>query len=72
MRTATILGLVWVVMSHVPCMGDTLVDKGSAKTDIMISKDASPSVMLAARELQYCISQMTGCTLPIVESTHEF
>lgn len=72
MRTATLLGLVLVVMSHVPCVGDTLVDKGSAKTDIIISKDASPSVLLAARELQHCISQMTGCTLLIVESRHEF
>jgi hypothetical protein len=68
-----IFGLVmFIVVSHVPCMGETLVENGSARTDIIISMNASPSVQLAARELQYCIKQMSGCALPIIRLKDEF
>lgn len=42
-----------------------LAESGEIRATIVLGKRASPASLLAARELQYCIEQITGATLPI-------
>ncbi len=55
MKTAIFSWVLTMISSGIPCIGETLVEDGSGRMDIVISENASPAVQHAATEPQYCI-----------------
>lgn len=49
----------------------TLVENGKANSTIVTAKNPTPSVNLAAKELQYFVKLTTGATLPIADDSKD-
>lgn len=61
------IGLTVTVFFSSVCAGEiTLVEKGVGQAEIVLAKDASPSIRTAATELQRHLAKISGATLPIV------